>query len=422
MASLDQSSTKGSLSYILRYLPAVADALGNAPTDESALTGLARWLIRWPVQNNEFARTPHYTLLGKMRERLSEAPNAGQFLQACELLHDSLTERLAIEPTARHLLGVAFSTENWQAVRDALKWWAGWIRAESELAPPVRTGADVYLEALERIPIAIRKVGNIPQYVVTTSGDFDREMRPLWEGFRVAIRALGFGEQQSLRNQLNGLRDIDREKLKRQREQFEQNEQYAYPLEWLHDEYQPFRFEIAGHPDGFQDGRPVGSTFWADLSLLVLLKQGAVQSALTVLNADSHGAVPLPAPASNATIEPDLTDYLADRCSLDLCDKAAKKIGLSVDNGVDTFSDLRIHTLAEALKTTYSLRAKKGVIGQVRLALAQRYGIKNYNTKYSPQHSKSTTGQNAQWGSFYNLAETFLSSQYKLQSSNGKLR
>jgi hypothetical protein len=414
VASLDQSSAKGPLSYILRYFPAGIDPLDNAPTDEGALTGLARWLIRWHVKANEVTHTPHYTLPGKMRERLSKAPNAGQFLQACELLHDSLTERLAIEPTARQLLGVAFSPENWQAVRDALKWWAGWIRAQSELAPLVRTGAGVYLEALERIPIAIREVGNIPQYVVTTSSDFDKEMRPLWEGFRVAIRALGFGEQQSLRNQLNGLRGIDREKLKRQREQFEQNEQYAYPLEWLHDEYQPFRFEIADHPDGFQDGRPVGATFWADLSVLVWLKQQAAQLALTVLNADSHGAVPLPAPASNATTEPDLTDYLADRCPLDLCDKAAKKIGLSVGSGADTFSDLRIHALAEALKETYSLRAKKGIISQVRLDLAQRYGIKNYNSRYSPQHSKAKNGRNAQWDSFYLLAENILKSPYNL--------
>ena len=415
MASLDQSSAKGPLSYILRYFPAVADALGNAPTDESALTELARWLMRWHVRNNKFALTPHYTLPGKMRERLSEAPNAGQFLQACELLHDSLTERLAIEPTARQLLGVAFSTENWQAVRDALKWWAGWIRAESELAHPVRTGADVYLEALERIPITIRKVGNIPQYVVTTSSDFDKEMRPLWEGFEAAMWTLDFEARQSLRGSLGRLRDVDREKLKRQREQFEQNEQYAYPLEWLHNEYQPFRFEIAGHPDGFQDGQPVGATFWADLSVLVLLKQGAVQSALTLLNADSHGAVPLPAPASNATIEPDLTDYLADRCSLDLCDKAAKKIGLSVDNGADTHADLRVHALAAALKETRSLQITPIGINDFRPVLARHYGVSDYNPKYRPQHGKGTgpSQRIEKWDDAFNSARSFLTNHYE---------
>ena len=130
-------------------------------------------------------------------------------------------------------------------------------------------------------------------------------------------------------------------------------------------------------------------------------------------------AATIPVTLSNKSELVSIEEYLSDKCSLDICDKAAKKIGLSVNKGVNTFANLRIHSLAEALKETYSLKAKKGFIDEVRLGLACRYGIENYRRKYSPQHSKSETGRNAQWDSSCKLAKESLLIQY---NTTGKSR
>jgi len=129
-----------------------------------------------------------------------------------------------------------------------------------------------------------------------------------------------------------------------------------------------------------------------------------------------------PAPISKLPEAIVIEEYLSPRCSIDLCDKAAKKVELSVGNGAKTFPSLRIHSLAEALLDTYSIRAKKGTIGLVRLGLAQRYGINDYTADYNPQHNKSRSGRNEQWDSFYDEAKTFLNEQYRLEGNNQRLR
>ena len=109
MASLDQSSAKGPLSYILRYFPAVADALGNAPTDESALTGLALWLGHWYERNDKFSDAPRCTLPGQIQEQQAASSDTDGFLKACLRLHKAITRRLAAEHSAKELLGSVFS-------------------------------------------------------------------------------------------------------------------------------------------------------------------------------------------------------------------------------------------------------------------------------------------------------------------------
>ena len=140
-------------------------------------------------------------------------------------------------------------------------------------------------------------------------------------------------------------------------------------------------------------------------------KLQAVRRQIESRQSQSSVCFQIPKEQEGNTTASDLAAYLSPKCSVDFCDKAAKLIGLTPGQGADTFTDLRIHALAAALKETHSLSGTKGVIGAVRLALAHRYAIENYNVKYDPQHGKGNnlSGRNDQWDTFFNLANRHLS-------------
>ena len=117
----------------------------------------------------------------------------------------------------------------------------------------------------------------------------------------------------------------------------------------------------------------------------------------------------------NSITELDISVYLADKCSIDLCNKAAKKVGLYVGKRPDTYADLRIHALATALKETGSLQIASIGIINFRPVLAERYGVSNYNLKYRPQHGKGTgpSQRIETWDNAYNSAHLFLKNHYE---------
>jgi hypothetical protein len=110
----------------------------------------------------------------------------------------------------------------------------------------------------------------------------------------------------------------------------------------------------------------------------------------------------------------DISVYLKEKCSLHKCDEAAALAGLHVGHAPQSHTHLRVHAFTEALKETHSLRGVKGLIDDIRLAVAARYGIADYNTKYRPQHDKSTSlsGRNEKWDECRELPRKFLDSHY----------
>ncbi|MBC6991948.1 hypothetical protein [Hymenobacter sp. BT491] len=284
--SLNKSSAKTPQADILRYFPAVAAIVGNAPTDDSALTDLALWLGHWYVRNEKFAHAPRYTLLGKMQDQYHAASDTSKFLKACQRLHEALTLCLTTESEARKLLGNWFSPESWQAIRTAMKWWTGWIKEQRQIKQPMRTPADTYLEALKRIPLAVEWVNNSPRYVVyparLDSTSFNADVRALREGFENTIPTLSVAHTKHLWSQFGKLLEIDIEGFKRRREWFERQD---YGLDFLPEDYPALRFEVADNPDGLQAGQWVGPSFWTDIIVLLQFKQTAAQSAFEMLNA-----------------------------------------------------------------------------------------------------------------------------------------
>lgn len=116
-----------------------------------------------------------------------------------------------------------------------------------------------------------------------------------------------------------------------------------------------------------------------------------------------------------ATSTAPLADYITDKCSISLCDKAAKKVGLSVGKGPDTSADLRIHALVAALKNSHSLQLASIGIADFRPVLAERYGVSTYNKKYRPQHGKGTKPSRRieKYDDAYNSAYSFLTNHYE---------
>jgi len=108
-------------------------------------------------------------------------------------------------------------------------------------------------------------------------------------------------------------------------------------------------------------------------------------------------------------------DYLAEKCSVDLCDKAAAKAGLRVGKGAHKFADLRVHALVAALKETRSLQSSSIGIADFRAALAERYSIFDYNMNYRPQHGKGTgpSRRIEKWDDVYNVVHLFLKNHYE---------
>lgn len=180
-----------------------------------------------------------------------------------------------------------------------MKWWAGWIREQKAIEPPVRTPADAYLAALQRIPLAVEWVNSSPRYVVypaqLDSTSFDADIRALREGFENNIPTLSVVHAKHLRGQLGKLLEIDKEGFKRRREWFERQE---YGLDFLPEDYPALRFEVADDPDGLQQGQWVGPSFWTDIIALLQYKQDAARSAFEKLNAvlpiDESQPVPEP--------------------------------------------------------------------------------------------------------------------------------
>lgn len=126
------------------------------------------------------------------------------------------------------------------------------------------------------------------------------------------------------------------------------------------------------------------------------------------------GLVPIEPPTETDKPTVDLAEYFTTRCSLDLCDKAAKKVGLEVGKGADTHADLRVHALVAALKRTHSLQMAEITVRDFRPILAEWYGVLTYNHKYRPQHTKGgPSGRIKKWDDVFNSAHDFLTNHYK---------
>ena len=107
-----------------------------------------------------------------------------------------------------------------------------------------------------------------------------------------------------------------------------------------------------------------------------------------------------------------LEDYLIDKCPISVCDKAAVQAGLHTGQSPRDYRDLRIHAFTDALKSSGSLQSAMVAIATVRQAVALRYGVVDYNPKYSPQHSKSQQGRNAAWDDCQTKPYKFLTKYY----------
>ena len=101
--------------------------------------------------------------------------------------------------------------------------------------------------------------------------------------------------------------------------------------------------------------------------------------------------------STQSTSKLDLEDYLIDKCPISVCDKAAALAGLHVGRPPQDFRDLRVHAFTDALKISRSLQAGAAVIADIRLAVANRYGVADYRPTYKPQHGKTTSGRIAMW-------------------------
>ena len=128
-------------------------------------------------------------------------------------------------------------------------------------------------------------------------------------------------------------------------------------------------------------------------------------------------AASIPVAPSNEPEIVNIEEYLSDKCSLDICDKAAKKIGLSINKSPDTHAYLRIHALTTALRDTRSLQSASIGIAYFRPVLASRYGVTDYNPKYRPQHGKGTgpSRRIEKWDEAYNSAFLVLTNHYEQQ-------
>lgn len=95
---------KSPLDDVRRFFPAVAAALGNNPTEKSALADLAFWLVRWAERYGHRPESKSYSLAGRLREQQAAHPNAGKFLKACHRLHKALLPIAANEQALKELL------------------------------------------------------------------------------------------------------------------------------------------------------------------------------------------------------------------------------------------------------------------------------------------------------------------------------
>lgn len=272
MASLDQSSAKGPLSYILRYFPAVADALGNAPTDESALTGLALWLGHWYERNDKFSDAPRYTLPGQIQEQQAASSDTDGFLKACLRLHKAITRRLAAEHSAKELLGSVFSSEKWQVVREAATWWAGWIKEQGH--SPVRQ----YLDALKTIPVFqnVQHQWDLDARVCDDS--IEVELNPLAREFKYVYVEMKSARQKVVLLDLLSIAKFDTNRIAQYRAQHEQGD---YQLEWLIANLKEFHFKAW---DGrYPKNNQVAPNFWGFLQACVSIRQGQAKAILIAL-------------------------------------------------------------------------------------------------------------------------------------------
>ena len=184
----------------------------------------------------------------------------------------------------------------------------------------------------------------------------------------------------------------------------ERPEKYQFPIEWnvakplaeLIRDYARFTTHYTSMKDRLKAAKP-----------------GATMPAVGAAEVEPKATLP-----AGLGPEPDIEsigEYLSDKCPITLCDKAAKKIGLSVGSGADTFSDLRIHALAEALKETRSLQITPIGINNFRPVLARHYGVSDYNPKYRPQHGKGTgpSQRIEKWDDAFNSARSFLTNHYE---------
>lgn len=302
MASLDQPIAKGPLSDILRYFPTVAATLGNKPTDESALIDLAVWLSHWQERNGKFAEV-QYSLPGQIEQQQRAAPDEGKFLKACIRLHEALTPRLAAEQPAKNLLGSRFNADKWQAIREAVTWWAGWIKKQGH--SPVRQ----YLDALKTIPVFQNTLHQWDLDARVCDDSISRELAPLQREFKHVYRELPTEQQQGLLRELRIIADFDTERIKRYREDYEQN---RYALELLVSNVDEFVFPVW---DRIQTVfNQVSPMFWSWLRACIAIRRGEARALLVALGATLTNLAPTAVPDADATPDRLTGDELALLC------------------------------------------------------------------------------------------------------------
>jgi hypothetical protein len=272
VATSGQPKAKSPVSDILYYFPAVAATLGNAPTDESALTGLAVWLGHRYERNNRFPNVPRCTLRGQIQEQQAASSDTDGFLKACLRLHKAITRRLAAEHSAKELLGSVFSSEKWQVMREAATWWAGWIKEQGH--PLVRQ----YLDALKTIPVFqnVQHQWDLDARVCDDS--IEVELNPLAREFKYVYVEMKSARQKVVLLDLLSIAKFDTNRIAQYRAQHEQGD---YQLEWLIANLKEFHFKAW---DGrYPKNNLVTPNFWGFLQACVSIRQGQAKAILIAL-------------------------------------------------------------------------------------------------------------------------------------------
>lgn len=276
---------------VRRYFPKAAIIHGTTATDANALHQLAVWLLHWA----ERPSGKRYSLPGQLREQLAAHPDAGKFLKACRRLHEALTPLAATETAAKALLDREYTPHSLNNLQAVLKWWAGWIREQTEAQ---RNPAGAYLAALKRMPIVEEHDNGTPRYSVPIHlldwDGFAVDIAPLRQAFDDALPDLTPGQKRALRHDLGELLRIDRQRLKSQQELFDRQEYFPANLPA---DYPSLRFEVAGQSGGLSHARQwVGPMFWSGLRALLQYKQMEARTAFEKLNAAIGETLPIPEP------------------------------------------------------------------------------------------------------------------------------